>query len=132
MRRMPSSWRSGFPCSLVGVLIVAYLANQLPPASSATTWKSGGLAQEQRVADYLAERYSAGGGWRAVPPASSRSLSGWQRLVVVDDSDRVVADSASPMGRASPCHLGSLHPSWSRQDRGKVYLLPQDRIGSAA
>ncbi|MBI3997504.1 MAG: HAMP domain-containing protein, partial [Armatimonadetes bacterium] len=129
MRSVAFKLAVGFAAvSLVGVLIVAYLANRFTASEFGNYLESGGLAQEQRVAAYIADRYASAGGWRGVA-AVLAPLSNWagERLVVADGSGRVVADSAGqlaggavpnpPPGRSLPIVVEG-------RTVGSVYLLP--------
>jgi two-component system, OmpR family, sensor histidine kinase BaeS len=89
--------------ALVGVLVVAFMANRLTEAEFGNYLERGGLALEQRAAAQLVEHYETTGSWRGVQPTLA-TLSRWtgQRLVVVDSSGQMVADSAGMMmGRPS-------------------------------
>jgi two-component system, OmpR family, sensor histidine kinase BaeS len=89
--------------ALVGVLVVALMANRLTEAEFGTYLERGGLALEQRAAAQLSEHYESVGSWRGVQPTLA-TLSRWtgQRLVVVDSSGQMAADSAGMMmGRPS-------------------------------
>ena len=93
--------------ALVGVLIVAFLANHLTSSAFGSYVEQGALAQDQRIADYIVGRYTAGG-WRSVTVTLmpiSHSTGTW--LVVADPSGRVVADSqgrltGSPVPNPAP------------------------------
>ncbi|MGE5620639.1 MAG: sensor histidine kinase [Sphingomonadaceae bacterium] len=100
MRSVTFKLAAGFAVvALVGVLIVGVIANRSTAAEFGHYLEGGGVAQEQRVAEYVAARYSSGG-WQGVPQLVA-TLAHWtgQRLVVADGSGRVVADSA---GRLRP------------------------------
>jgi len=128
MRSMAFKLASGFTLvALVGVLIVAYLANRFTTTEFGNYLEGGGLAQEQRVADYLAGQYSSGG-WRGVSRVLL-SLSQWigERLVVADASGRVIADSAAPMGvsgTSAPPQGRSLPIVVDGKSVGALYFLP--------
>ncbi len=80
--------------ALVGVLIVAFLANRLTSTAFGSYVEQGVLAQDQRIADYIVEQY-ASGGWRSVAATLMPiSHSTGTRLVVADTSAKVVADSS--------------------------------------
>lgn len=80
--------------ALVGVLIVAFLANRLTSTAFGSYVEQGVLAQDQRIADYIVGQYAAGG-WRSVTAMLMPvSHSTGTRLVVADSSGKVVADSA--------------------------------------
>ena len=79
--------------ALVGVMIVAFLANRLTSTAFGSYVEQGVLAQDQRTADYIVGQY-ASGGWRSVGATLMPvSHSTGTRLVVADTSGRVVADS---------------------------------------
>ncbi|MCL4369811.1 MAG: ATP-binding protein [Chloroflexi bacterium] len=80
--------------ALVGVLIVAFLANRLTSTAFGSYVEQGVLAQDQRIADYIVEQYAAGG-WRSVSAMLMPvSHSTGTRLVVADPSGKVIADSS--------------------------------------
>ncbi len=93
--------------ALVGVLIVAFLANRLTSSAFGSYVEQGVLAQDQRIADYVVDRYTTGG-WRSVATTLMPiSHSTGTRLVVADSSGRVVADSSgrltnSPVPNPAP------------------------------
>ncbi len=93
--------------ALVGVLIVAFLANRLTSTAFGSYVEQGVLAQDQRIADYIVEQYAAGG-WRGADATLIPiSHSTGTRLVVADPSGKVVADSSgrltnSPIPRHGP------------------------------
>ncbi len=79
--------------AIVGVLIVALLANRFTSGEFGSYVERGVLARDQRIAAYIADRY-AEGGWQSVSGAVP-SLAHWtgMRLIVADASERVVVDS---------------------------------------
>ncbi len=93
--------------TLVGVLIVAFLANRLTSSAFGSYVEQGVLAQDQRIADYIVEQYAAGG-WRSVAAMLMPvSHSTGTRLVVADPSGKVVGDSqgrltGSPVPNPAP------------------------------
>ncbi len=79
--------------ALVGVMIVAFLANRLTSTAFGSYVEQGVLAQDQRIADYIVGQYAIGG-WRSVTATLMPvSRSTGTRLVVADPSGKVVADS---------------------------------------
>ncbi len=99
MRSVTFKLAVGFAAvALVGVIIVGYLANRSTTAEFGSYLEGGSLAQEQRAADYLVERYGAAGNWQGVSQ-TVLPLSRWlgERLVVADNSGRVVADSSGQL-----------------------------------
>ena len=122
--------------ALVGVLVVALLANRLTTTEFGNYLERGGIATEQRAASQLAERYSSTGSWRGAFPTLI-ALSQWtgQRLVVVDGSGRVVADSSSQMmgsGSAPPPTATDRSIPLTATDGntiGRLYFLPNQQVG---
>ncbi|MCL4535749.1 MAG: ATP-binding protein [Bacteroidetes bacterium] len=87
--------------ALVGVLIVAFLANRLTSTAFGSYVEQGVLAQDQRIADYIVGQYAAGG-WRSVAATLMPiSHSTGTRLVVADPSGKVVADSSGRLTNAA-------------------------------
>lgn len=116
--------------SVVGVLIVALVANRLTAAEFGDYVERGWASQEERTAQQLGEYYAATGGWRGAAPVVA-SLSRWlgQRLVVVDSSGAVVADSSGQSGRGAALTPSSrsLPVAAASGPVGRVYLLgPSD------
>ncbi len=114
--------------SVVGVLVVALVANRLTAAEFGSYVERGWASQEQRAAGQLSDYYVATGGWRGAAPVVA-SLSRWlgQRLVVVDSSGTVVADSAGQSGRGATLapSTRSLAVAVADSPVGRVYLLGQ-------
>lgn len=115
--------------ALVVVLVVGFLANRATATEFGNYLEGGGVTLEQRIADYIAFRFESGG-WPAINSALP-TLSRWaeRRLVVLDDSGRVVADSS---GRLAPSSVPAVPPSDQQlpivsdgKTLGTLYLLPE-------
>lgn len=94
MRSITAKLTLGFGAvALVGVLIAAFLANQFTTGEFGSYVERGTAARDQRLAAYLADRFTSAG-WRGVSSGLA-PLSHWtgMRLIVADPSGRVVADS---------------------------------------
>lgn len=119
--------------ALVGVLVVALLANRFTEAEFGNYLERGGMAIEQRAAAQLSEHFASGGSWRNAFPTLV-ALSRWtgQRLLVVDESGRAIADSAGMMGRASgtpPANSRSMPLEVDGETIGRLYFLPEGQSG---
>lgn len=101
MRSVAFKLAAGFAAvALVAVVIVGLMADRFTKNEFGAYLEGEGVSTQQRAADYVGYRYTSGGGWQGVTPILF-TLSRWaeKRLVVVDTTGRVVADSA---GRVSP------------------------------
>ncbi len=135
MRSLTFKLAAGFVVvALAGVLIVGYLANRSTTDEFGNYLEGGGLAQEQRAAGYLAERYSATGSWQGIQPVVA-SIARWlgERMVLVDGAGRIVADSAGrgPMaGTPTPPTGNPIPVIAGGQTVGTLYLSPDGQGNS--
>ncbi len=134
MRSMAFKLVAGFTLvALVGVLIVAFLANRLTSNAFGSYVEQGVQAQDQRIADYVVNSYETGGWQSAAAALMPLSHSTGTRLVVVDTSGGVVADSA---GQLTGGHLPN-PASWRQVTLtaggkvvGKLYIIDDPLISS--
>ena len=134
MRSMAFKLVAGFTLvALVGVLIVAFLANRLTSNAFGSYVEQGVQAQDQRIADYVVNSYETGGWQSAAAALMPLSHSTGTRLVVVDPSGRVVADSAGQLTGGplpNPASWRQVTLTAGGKVVGKLYIIDDPSISS--
>ena len=119
--------------ALVGVLIVAFLANYLTSNAFGSYVQQGVQAQDQRIASYIVNSYETGG-WQSVASAlTPLSHSTGTRILVTDPSGKVTADSAGALiGGSLPSPVPSQPVALSAGGKtiGTLYVIDDPSAGS--
>ncbi len=134
MRSMTFKLVAGFTLvALVGVLIVAVLANRLTSNAFGSYVAQGVQTQDQRIAAYVLSSYETGG-WRSVAAALiPLSHSTGTRLLVADPSGKVIADSAGQLtgdSLPSPAPSRQVKLTASGKTLGTLYVIDDPLVNS--
>ncbi len=134
MRSMAFKLVAGFTLvALVGVFIVAFLANRLTSNAFGSYVQQGVQAQDQRIADYVVNSYETGGWPSAAAALMPLSHSTGTRLVVADTSGGVVADSAGQLTGGpvpNPASWRQVTLTAGGKVVGKLYIIDDPSISS--